>query len=116
MNARKSIETDMERFKALERDAKTNRARGTEGTRLDPKEQAKADIREWVNDTIDTLKAKVRGGGALRGSLQLSRRRPGGRHAVLRAATVAAACCGRLLVHLCNAFGCYPAPCYPQGH
>lgn len=50
----------MERFKALERDAKTHRVRGNDSARLDPREQAKVDIREWVNDTIDTLKAKVR--------------------------------------------------------
>ncbi len=62
MDARKSIERDMERFKACEKEAKMKGGVGG-GKTNDPKEKAKEDARDWINNTVDSLTGKV-GGGA----------------------------------------------------
>ena len=66
MAGRKSIEREMERFKLCEKEMKT-KAFSKEGlgaaAKLDPREQARAEIREWLNMTVDTLNQQVSGGG-----------------------------------------------------
>mmetsp|Transcript_4548 Transcript_4548/g.9783 ORF Transcript_4548/g.9783 Transcript_4548/m.9783 type:complete len:769 (-) Transcript_4548:780-3086(-) len=57
MDARKSIERDMERFKACEKEAKI---KGINRVHInDPKEKAKEDARDWINSTVDALTSKV---------------------------------------------------------
>lgn len=56
MDARKSIERDMERFKACEKESKI---KGINKVHNDPKEKAKDDARDWINNTVDTLMTKV---------------------------------------------------------
>jgi CCR4-NOT transcriptional regulation complex NOT5 subunit len=58
VDARKSIERDMERFKACEREMKAA-GRGGNLKPADPREKAKEDAREWVNTAVDTLQNKV---------------------------------------------------------
>merc|ERR1719244_95842 len=59
---RKLIETQMERFKVVERETKT-KAYSKEGltasTRLDPVERERADVMQWLNYCIDTLNIQV---------------------------------------------------------
>lgn len=59
---RKSIEREMERFKLCEKEMKT-KAFSKEGlgaaAKLDPREQARAEIRDWLNATVDTLNQQV---------------------------------------------------------
>lgn len=62
MDARKSIERDMERFKACEKEAKMKGGIGG-GKNNDPKEKAKEDARDWINNTVDSLTGKVAGWG-----------------------------------------------------
>ena len=58
MDTRRSIERDMERFKACEREMKlTGRAGMAKPS--DPKEKAKDDAREWINNSVEALTAKV---------------------------------------------------------
>ncbi len=59
IDARKSIEKDMERFKAAEREAKTMGRAGMPKA-VDPKERAREEAREWVNNAVETLQSKVR--------------------------------------------------------
>lgn len=53
----------MERFKVCEKEMKV-KAFSKEGlgqaTKLDPKEKAKNEMREWINETVDRLMAEVR--------------------------------------------------------
>lgn len=62
MEARKAIEREMERFKLCEKEAKMKQfskvALGL-ADKLDPREQAKAESREWINNTVDSLNAQV---------------------------------------------------------
>jgi hypothetical protein len=63
MEARKSIEREMERFKVCEKEAKVkafSRAGLGQQDRLDPEEQAKAEAREWINETVTRLQEQVR--------------------------------------------------------
>lgn len=57
-DARKIIESKMEQFKVCEKDTKT-KAYSKEGlardAKLDPKEAAKEEKREWLNECIDRL-------------------------------------------------------------
>jgi len=59
---RKLIETQMERFKVVERETKT-KAYSKEGltaaSRLDPAEREKAEVMQWLNHCIDTLNIQV---------------------------------------------------------
>mmetsp|Transcript_14010 Transcript_14010/g.42303 ORF Transcript_14010/g.42303 Transcript_14010/m.42303 type:complete len:755 (+) Transcript_14010:91-2355(+) len=59
---RKSIEREMERFKLCEKEMKT-KAFSKEGlgaaAKLDPREQARAEIRDWLNATVDTLNQQI---------------------------------------------------------
>jgi len=59
---RKLIETQMERFKVVERETKT-KAYSKEGltasTRLDPAERERAEVCQWLNHCIDTLNIQV---------------------------------------------------------
>jgi len=58
MDNRKLIETQMERFKIVERETKT-KAYSKEGltsaARLDPAERERAEVGQWLNHCIDTL-------------------------------------------------------------
>jgi CCR4-NOT transcription complex subunit 3 len=63
--ARADIERRMERFKALEKEAKT-KAFSKEGlqaaaARQDPKEKARHEMREWLNGTVDSLNEQIDG-------------------------------------------------------
>lgn len=58
MDARKSIEKDMERFKVCEREMKMAGRAGAPKP-ADPKEKAKDDARDWVNNSVESLTAKV---------------------------------------------------------
>jgi len=62
LDNRKLIETQMERFKVVERETKT-KAYSKEGltasTRLDPAERERADVSQWLNLCIDTLNIQV---------------------------------------------------------
>jgi len=62
MENRKLIETQMERFKIVERETKT-KAYSKEGltasTRMDPAERERADVMQWLNHCIDTLNIQV---------------------------------------------------------
>ena len=59
---RKDIERQMERFKVCEKEMKT-KAFSKEGlgqsAKQDPRERARAEIREWLNSTVDTLNLQV---------------------------------------------------------
>lgn len=62
-DARRDIERRMEKFKVCEKEAKT-KAFSKEGlqaaaSRLDPREKAKQEMREWLNNTVDTLNTQV---------------------------------------------------------
>ncbi|KAF2427215.1 hypothetical protein EJ08DRAFT_651499 [Tothia fuscella] len=67
---RKLIETQMEKFKQVEKEMKT-KAYSKEGlqaaTRLDPKEQEKADFVDFINESVATLGLQVE---ALEGEVQ----------------------------------------------
>jgi len=62
MENRKLIETQMERFKIVERETKT-KAYSKEGltasARMDPAERERCDIMGWLNQCIDTLNIQV---------------------------------------------------------
>jgi len=58
MDTRKSIEKDMERFKVCEREMKMAGRAGV-AKPTDPKEKAKDDAREWINNSVEALTAKV---------------------------------------------------------
>jgi len=62
MENRKLIETQMERFKIVERETKT-KAYSKEGltnsARLDPVEKEKAEVMNWLNQCIDSLNIQV---------------------------------------------------------
>ena len=53
----------MERFKVCEKEMKT-KAFSKEGlgqaAKLDPREKARNDMRDWINETVDKLTAEVR--------------------------------------------------------
>lgn len=59
---KKLIETLMERFKNVEREMKT-KAYSKEGLlqreRLDPKEKEKADVCDWISNTVDELSRQI---------------------------------------------------------
>ncbi|EGD80142.1 hypothetical protein PTSG_13104 [Salpingoeca rosetta] len=59
---RRKIEVRMERYRDLERDAKT-KAYSKEGldrqARLDPEEQEKKDMQDWINKTMDELRVRI---------------------------------------------------------
>ena len=61
LDARRSIERDMERFKACEKESKI---KGINKVHTDPKEKAKEDARDWINSSVDAMTTKVmhRGG------------------------------------------------------
>ena len=75
--ARQDIERRMERFKAVEKEAKT-KAFSKEGLgaagRLDPRERQRVEMREWLSGTVDSLNTQVGGEGWGGG-----RKLPGGR-------------------------------------
>lgn len=56
MDSRKSIEKDMERFKACERESKI---KGINRVHNDPKEKAKEETRDWINAAVEAIQAKV---------------------------------------------------------
>ena len=62
IEARKSVEREMERFKAAERDSKT-KAFSKEGliqaAKLDPKSKARQEARDWLNSTVDKLNNQI---------------------------------------------------------
>jgi len=62
MDNRKLIETQMERFKIVERETKT-KAYSKEGltnsSRMDPAEREKWNMQQWLNQCIDTLNIQV---------------------------------------------------------
>lgn len=66
IDARKAIEREMERFKLCEKEAKMkafSKAALGQAEKLDPREQAKMETREWINSAVDTLNEQV-GAGA----------------------------------------------------
>lgn len=62
MENRKLIESEMERFKNVEREMKT-KAFSKEGLlqreRMDPKEKEKADACDWISTTVDELSRQI---------------------------------------------------------
>lgn len=60
MDARKSIEKDMERFKVCEREMKMAGRAGVPKA-MDPKDRAKEEARDWINNAVENLQSKVRG-------------------------------------------------------
>ncbi len=62
MEARKRVERQMERFKVCEKETKT-KAFSKEGlgqaTKVDPREKARNEAREWINTTVDSLNVEV---------------------------------------------------------
>nr|XP_043614135.1 CCR4-NOT transcription complex subunit 3-like [Erigeron canadensis] len=62
VDSRKLIEKEMERFKICEKETKT-KAFSKEGLeqqpKLDPKEKAKSETREWVNNTVSELESQI---------------------------------------------------------
>ncbi|GFR41831.1 hypothetical protein Agub_g2606 [Astrephomene gubernaculifera] len=58
IDARKSIERDMERFKACEKEAKA-KGSAAGGSDRDPKQRAKDEARDWINTVVDQLTEKV---------------------------------------------------------
>jgi len=62
MDNRKLIETQMERFKIVERETKT-KAYSKEGltasARMDPAERERCDMMQWLNQCIDTINIQV---------------------------------------------------------
>jgi CCR4-NOT transcription complex subunit 3 len=62
VEARKAIEREMERFKLCEKEAKMkafSKAALGQADKLDPREQAKMETREWINSAVDTLNEQV---------------------------------------------------------
>ena len=63
VEARKRVERQMERFKVCEKETKT-KAFSKEGlgqaTKVDPREKARNEAREWINTTVDSLNVEVR--------------------------------------------------------
>ena len=52
----------MERFKVCEKEMKVkafSKMGLGQATKLDPKEKAKNDLRDWINETVDKLTAEV---------------------------------------------------------
>lgn len=62
MDARKQIEREMERFKVCEKETKT-KAFSKEGLgqqpKTDPKEKAKAETRDWLNNVVGDLESQI---------------------------------------------------------
>ncbi|XP_066372082.1 uncharacterized protein [Miscanthus floridulus] len=62
MDARKQIEREMERFKVCEKETKT-KAFSKEGLgqqpKTDPKEKAKAETRDWLNNVVCDLESQI---------------------------------------------------------
>ncbi|XP_047318068.1 CCR4-NOT transcription complex subunit 3-like isoform X2 [Impatiens glandulifera] len=62
MDARKVIEKEMERFKICEKETKT-KAFSKEGLdqqpKTDPKEKAKAETRDWLNNVVSDLESQI---------------------------------------------------------
>ncbi|KAK9062387.1 hypothetical protein SSX86_019573 [Deinandra increscens subsp. villosa] len=62
MDARKLIEREMERFKICEKETKT-KAFSKEGLgqqpKTDPKEKAKSETREWLNNVVSELESQI---------------------------------------------------------
>lgn len=62
LDARKQIEREMERFKVCEKETKT-KAFSKEGLnqamKMDPKEKAKQEMRDWLTNTVETLSTQV---------------------------------------------------------
>ncbi|XP_008796583.2 CCR4-NOT transcription complex subunit 3-like isoform X2 [Phoenix dactylifera] len=62
MDARKLIEREMERFKVCEKETKT-KAFSKEGLgqqpKTDPKEKAKAETRDWLNNVVGDLESQI---------------------------------------------------------
>jgi CCR4-NOT transcription complex subunit 3 len=60
IDARKSVERDMERFKVCEKESKAKGFGGSGGSKtIDPKEAAKEGARDWINNTVESLTSKV---------------------------------------------------------
>eukprot|EP00227_Mantoniella_beaufortii_P021706 CAMPEP_0197603914 /NCGR_PEP_ID=MMETSP1326-20131121/40156_1 /TAXON_ID=1155430 /ORGANISM="Genus nov. species nov., Strain RCC2288" /LENGTH=278 /DNA_ID=CAMNT_0043171495 /DNA_START=60 /DNA_END=893 /DNA_ORIENTATION=+ len=62
LEARKTIEREMERFKVCEKETKT-KAFSKEGlslqSRKDPREKARDEARDWLNDSVDKLNGQI---------------------------------------------------------
>ncbi|XP_071735529.1 general negative regulator of transcription subunit 3 isoform X2 [Rutidosis leptorrhynchoides] len=62
MDSRKQIEREMERFKICEKETKT-KAFSKEGLgqqpKTDPKEKAKSETRDWLNNTVSELESQI---------------------------------------------------------
>ncbi|KAI7844515.1 hypothetical protein COHA_001873 [Chlorella ohadii] len=60
-NARKEIERRMERFKLVEKEAKTKSfsKEGLNRSAMDPKERAKAEMRDWLTSMVDSLNTQI---------------------------------------------------------
>ncbi|KAK1922437.1 Not1 N-terminal domain, CCR4-Not complex component-domain-containing protein [Papiliotrema laurentii] len=79
-DSRKLIETQMERFKALEKEMKM-KAFSKEGliaqSRLDPAEKAKRDIIDWIGTTVEELSRQVEQTEAEAETLQTGKKKKG---------------------------------------
>ncbi|KAH8928142.1 hypothetical protein BT69DRAFT_1237424 [Atractiella rhizophila] len=82
LDSRKLIETQMERFKACEKEMKT-KAFSKEGlnaaTKLDPKEAAKVEISNWLSTMVDELSRQIEVSEAELESLQGSVKKKSGK-------------------------------------
>ncbi|BDA45543.1 General negative regulator of transcription subunit 3 [Coccomyxa sp. Obi] len=61
IEARKRVERQMERFKVCEKEMKVkafSKMGLGQATKLDPKEKARNDMRDWINETVDKLTAE----------------------------------------------------------
>ena len=62
VKARSQIERQMERFKVCEKETKTkmfSKEGLAQSTKLDPREKARNEMRDWINTTVDTLNTEV---------------------------------------------------------
>ncbi|MEW5316250.1 MAG: hypothetical protein WDW38_007631 [Sanguina aurantia] len=59
LDCRKSIEKDMERFKACEKESKMKGFGSNAHNKMDPQERAKEDAREWITNVVESLGAKA---------------------------------------------------------
>lgn len=90
LDNRKLIETEMERFKNVEREMKT-KAFSKEGLlqreRMDPKEKEKADACDWISNTVDELSQQIEMAEAELETLQGTTRKGKKDHAKLERAS-----------------------------
>jgi hypothetical protein len=117
LDARRSIEREMERFKLCEKEAKMkafSKAALGQADKLDPREQAKAEAREWINSAVDTLNEQVRPWGLAQQPAVCSAARSGMLCLSLHAGSPTVPAWGGSLPSPAAASGCLPLETAPQ--